>query len=198
MGKIGAASEKPSSGERPSDLSREAAFFSPSPFVKRFAAKIAQAAAGKPILDIGCGSGRNAVPFLQLGCRVICLDKDLSCLNVGLLTSTCQNPPVQLVIQRFDLASGEWPFKQNSIGGIISVHLTLPTLFPAFARSLFPGGYFLLESVPAHGGNYLELPKSGELKAHLEQTFVLESYRERRAGPPEYNAVTVRLLAARR
>lgn len=53
----------------------------PSPLVRRFAAKIVDAAAGKPVLDVACGSGRNALALSQLGCAVICVDRDLTTLQ---------------------------------------------------------------------------------------------------------------------
>jgi len=71
-------------------------------------------------------------------------------------------------------------------------------LFPLFAKSLSPGGYLLFESIPGHRGNYLELPKAGEIKAVLEQSFDLPFYEESKAGPHDYDAVTVRLLARKR
>ena len=86
----------------------------------------------------------------------------------------------------------------RSVGGIINIHFTLPTLFPQFESSLIPHGYLLLETVPGVGGNYLELPKGGDLKVALGDAFDFEFYKERHVGPPEHNAVTVKLLAMRR
>jgi len=74
----------------------------------------------------------------------------------------------------------------------------MPTLFPLFARSLVPGGCLLLETVAGRGGNYLELPQEGELKAVLGFAFDLEFYEERLVGPSDCNAVVVKLLARRK
>ena len=58
---------------------RTAALSESSALVRRFASRLVDAAAGLPILDVACGSGRHALLLLQLGCSiVICVDKDLA------------------------------------------------------------------------------------------------------------------------
>ena len=96
-----------------------------------------------------------------------------------------------------DLEVDRWPFDRGQLGGIVNVHFLLPAMLRHFKRSLSPGGYLLIETVPAHGQNYLELPKEGELRSALEKAFDLEFYKEKKTGPPEYKKVTVRLLARR-
>src|SRR5690348_12013636 len=44
-----------------------------APLVRKFAPQIASAASEKPIVDVACGSGRNALVLATLGCRVICV-----------------------------------------------------------------------------------------------------------------------------
>jgi hypothetical protein len=97
-----------------------------------------------------------------------------------------------------DLVKERWPFPASVAGGIVNVHFLLPALFPRFERSLSSGGYLLLETVPGCGGNYLELPKAGELKFAFGKTFEFEFYQERKVGPPGWDAVTVRMLARRK
>lgn len=97
-----------------------------------------------------------------------------------------------------DLVNDPWPFEAGSAGAIINVHLLLPTLFPLFETSLLSGRYLLIETIPAHGGNYLKLPRAGELRSALQHAFDFEFYKERKAGPGNYDAVTVQLLARRR
>ncbi len=170
----------------------------PTPLVRRFAAKIADAAGDKPILDVACGSGRNALPLAQLGCSVICMDQDLASLKahvVHLRRTELRKASAKLVPHQLDLVKDHWPFRTGVVGGIINVHFLLPKLLPLFERSLSPGGYLLLETVPGCGGNYLELPKAGELRSALGNGLELEVYQERKVGPVGYDAVTVRLLA---
>lgn len=163
--------------------------------VKRFGKKVAEAAGEMPILDVACGSGRNAIFLGQLGCTVICMDNDLSRLHTD---RTFKGGSGSLIPHQIDLINDPWPFSPRSVGGIINIHFTLPTLFPLFQSSLMPNGYLLFETVPGVGGNYLELPKEGELMAALGTSFECKVYKERHVGPPEHNAVTVKLLARRR
>jgi len=173
----------------------------PSLLVRRFGSKVAAASLGKPILDVACGSGRNAILLSGLGCTVLCIDRDLSRLR-ELLSQDAESfsgdASRKLILQQIDLVNDPWPFTSASVGGIVNVHFTLPALFPFFGSSLMPNGYLLLETVPGCGGNYLELPKKGELKAALEGSFSFEMYKEQAVGAPERNAVTVKLAARRR
>lgn len=159
-----------------------------SAWVRRHAAKIANASNSKPLLDVACGAGRNALLLAQLGCQVIGIDIDVS--------KAVTNERFQ--VQCIDVDTQPWPFREDEIGGIIQVHFLRCALFTQFAFSLAVGGYLLIETVPGCGGNYLELPKAGELYALLSADFALEEYRERKVGPKFFDAVTVRTLARRR
>ena len=169
--------------------------------VRRFASRLVDAAGDLPILDVACGSGRHAVLLLQLGCTVICVDKDLTALQARrarLSRTLFSKVPGQLVLQSLDLVKDPWPFGPSTVGGILNIHFLAPALFPYFARSLSPGGYLLLETFPKCGRNYLDLPKAGEVRAALENAFDLEVYKEGKVGPHGYDAVTVQTLARRR
>jgi len=173
----------------------------PSTLVRRFATQIADLAAGKPVIDVACGSGRNALALAQLGCHVICVDKDLAGLeaNIALLRPTgLRQVTEKLSLTQLDLVEDSWPFASSIAGGIINVHFLLPKLFPLFERSLSPGGYLLLETVPGCGGNYLELPRSEEVRSAFEKKFEIEWYKERKVGPAGYDAVTVQIFAKKR
>jgi SAM-dependent methyltransferase len=184
----------------PRRVLKDEIFRDAAPFVRKYAEKIVAAANGKPILDVACGSGRNAILLARLGGAVICIDRDLSALDANLkrqrriLTGFAR----QLIPERIDLLKDPWPFCPGSVGGIIDVHCLLSPLMPVFVKSLVPQAYLLLETVPAHGANYLELPQRGELKAMLEPAFDVAFYEERPAGPPGRNAVVVKVLARRK
>jgi len=180
---------------------RDDRLLEPSPLVRRFASKIVDAAAAKPILDAACGSGRNAMLLSQLGCTIICVDKDLTHLEaqqVRWRSTPLRTASERLVLQHLDLINHRWPFGLRVMGGIVNVHFFLPALFPFFESSLSPGGYLLLETPPGCGGNYLELPKEGEVRCALGKAFDLEFYKEGKVGPRAYNTVTVKVLARRR
>ena len=184
----------------PLPIVKDDVFRDAAPFVRRCAERIVAAAAGKPILDVACGSGRNAIFLAWLGGTVICIDKDLYALDTNLKRQRdiLTGFATRLVPKRIDLLKDPWPCGPGSVGGIINVHCLLTALLPAFATSLAPQAYLLLETVPAHGANYLELPQRGALKAVLEPVFDLAFYEERPAGPSERNVVTVKVLARRK
>lgn len=164
-----------------------------SPLVRRFATRIAVTAATMPIVDVGCGSGRNALPLAQLGCSVLCLDKDLSRFAVQ-----SEELALRIVCKKIDLVNESWPFGAGRLGGILNIHLFLPNLFPFFECSLASGKYLLFETPPGNGGNYLELPMAGDVRRALANGFKLEFFKESVAGPRNYGAVTTKILAKRR
>jgi|GEM_PF-1211319 len=173
----------------------------PSPLVRRFARQIIDGLSGKPLLDVACGSGRNAFALARLGCAVVCIDKDLTPIRTELLRlskTSFSKTAAQLVLQRMDLVEDPWPFRESSVGGIVNIHCLLPSLFPCFESAISPDGYLLIETVPGCGGNYRHLPKAGELEAAFDKSFILEFYNERRVGPSDSDAVTVRLLGKRK
>jgi SAM-dependent methyltransferase len=181
--------------------SKERPLDRPAPLVRRFAAKIAEASEGLPILDVACGSGRNSFPFLKLGCTVICIDRDLSRLPTRAqpIPSNSSGPAApELILRQMDLLKDSWPFSESSIGGIINIHFFSPSLLPVFEGSLAPGGYLLLETVPGCGGNYLKLPRAGAVRSAFGKALDFEFYHEHRVGPKGFDAVTVRMLVRRR
>ena len=172
-----------------------------SSLVRRFGSNVAGAAHGKPILDVACGSGRNAFFLSSLGATVICMDRELTRLREYLTQNASAGfieGADRLVPHQIDLVKAAWPFDCGNAGGIINVHFTLPALFPFFANSLIPNGYLLIETIPGCGENFMDLPKRGELKTALEPHFDFEMYKESPVGRPEGNAVTVKLVATRR
>lgn len=97
-----------------------------------------------------------------------------------------------------DLVDDPWPFGERTIGGIVLLDFLDRSLFNFFERSLVPGSYLLIETISNKGGNYMELPSSGELRKAFEKSFEFCLYKEREAGPREIDAVTVRMLGKRR
>jgi SAM-dependent methyltransferase len=174
---------------KPAASTGEAFLLDACPLIRRFCTKVAEAAVSKPILDIACGTGRNAFPLAAQGCTVICADNDLTRFH------SPKGMAGQLIPRQLDLVADAWPFERSSAGGIVNVHFLLIRLFPHFESSLAQGGYLLLETVPGCGGNYLQLPKQGELRSLLKGAFELEFYKERKVGPQGCGAVAVQLLA---
>jgi SAM-dependent methyltransferase len=171
----------------------------PSALIRKFASRMVEAAAEEPILDVACGSGRNAIFLSQLGCKVICIDRDLADLrrHGAYQVQISSGKKQRLELCQLDLVEHSWPFGEASVGGIVNVHFFLPSLFPLFEKSLSPGGYLIFESVPGCGGNYLQLPPAGYVRSLLARGFDIEVYKERKVGPPGRDAVTTKTVAKR-
>jgi SAM-dependent methyltransferase len=130
-----------------------------------------------PLLDAGCGYGRNAAALASCGLSVVCVDKELERLNAlvrfdprhvaDLRQRECEFGRLYPVLA--DLVPSQWPFCENCFSGIVCVHFLNVELFGAFRSSLVPGGYLYIETFGGHGGNYLDLPKAGRLRDRCRQ-----------------------------
>jgi SAM-dependent methyltransferase len=177
----------------------------PSKGLVRILAKI-RSHSNAPILDAGCGYGRNAIALAARGFSVVCVDQKLQRLNAlvdvprrriaDLLEPGRQSGQLCPVLAR--LEASRWPFSENCFAGIICVHFLNVALLEAFRSSLVEGGYLYIETFGGHGGNYLDLPKAAQLHDLLWPDFHIPFYRERKVGPAGYDAVTVKLFALKR
>lgn len=171
----------------------------PSPLLMKFANTIALDAPG-PILDVACGYGRNSNLFASLGCKVICLDNDSEVLNCisSLSNTTNSKGYIKPTPVYSDLKKTKWIFPPNSFGAIINVHFFLPSLLKSFVISLMPKGYLFIETISGHGENYLELPSKGFILDSIKNQFDVFLYEEKKVGPLDSDAVTVKLFAKKR
>jgi SAM-dependent methyltransferase len=169
--------------------------------VRRCASRIVNAAGRTQILDVACGAGRNSFYLAGLGCKVVCLDLDLSRLWKARQSWSSEGgspESLNLVPQQIDLLKDPWPFEACTVGSIVNVHFFSPRLFLFFKNSLLPGAYLLIETPPGCGYNCRDLPIAGAMKFSFEEDFDIEIYSESKVGPPEFGAVTVKMLAKRR
>jgi SAM-dependent methyltransferase len=148
-----------------------------------------------PILDAGCGFGRNAIALAELGFSVVCAERDPRRLDVLMKAAASKRLARSLFPIHVALGTANWPFAPASFSAIIFVHYLDTLLFPSIYHSLVPDGALYVETVGGQGQNYLELPQQGELRSLLSPHFRLVTYRERSVGPTEYNRCAVRLLA---
>lgn len=175
----------------------------PSRTLVEFVDKIARF--GKaPALDVACGFGRNAFLLAAHGRDVVCVDRDLARLRTLqkmytplLGRDAVADRPGSIVPICITVNSSSWPFRAGSFGLVISAHFVDMALFDNFAACLIPSGYLYIETFGGQGGNYVDLPHPGEVRAALSSSFTLEFYREKRLSR-HLEAVTVKALARKR
>jgi SAM-dependent methyltransferase len=157
------------------------------------------AALDGPILDAPCGYGRHAPSLQELGCRITCADIDdkaleqLACFN-KIFAEAGQK---QLELYKVDLVNGDWPFEEARFSGALNVHFYESKLITNIAYSLASDGLLYIETIANRKGNFLQLPKAGEIQNLLADTFEFLHLKESHAGPINSGKVTVRMLARR-
>jgi SAM-dependent methyltransferase len=162
------------------------------------------------VLDAPSGFGRNARFLSQRGLGVVCLDRSIEALrSLGDQRYRLWLPPGKagklamcgggrLHAVCGDMLRKRLPFASRSFGFVVNVHFTVPEMISEFGRVTKPGGYLVVETIGAHGGNAEQLPAPGELRARLEAGFTVERYAEKAVRSRGRAAVTVKLLARRR
>ena len=108
----------------------------PSPWVTRHAPQIT---AGGSVLDLACGSGRNAFWLAAQGFRVTALDRDAAAL-AGLADVS------GITVVKADLENAPWPFPNMRFEGIVVCRYLYRPLLPLLLQSLSPGGVLIYET----------------------------------------------------
>jgi SAM-dependent methyltransferase len=178
-------------------LESELQLLAPSPFVKKYGRQIVDGARGLPILDVACGGGRNAAYLAHLGGRVVCIDIELSELKSRQRSSEFKIFRAAFAILttvQLDLTEDKWPFAESSVGAIINVHFLHLPILGRLASTLISGGYLLIETVDARGGNFHELPEPGKIRSMLEPEISFLVYREREIQRGGFRAATVKVF----
>ncbi|MHA1113262.1 MAG: class I SAM-dependent methyltransferase [Alphaproteobacteria bacterium] len=165
----------------------------PSAWVRRFAPLIA---AGAPVLDLACGSGRHTRYLRDRGHPVVALDRDLA--GLGDLAAAPGVEPVEA-----DLETGApWPLAGRTFAGIVVANYLYRPLFPAILGSLAPGG-MLIYATFAVGNESFGRPRDpdfllrpGELLAVAREALTVIAYEHGTIADPR-PAVVQRLCARR-
>jgi SAM-dependent methyltransferase len=93
---------------------------------------------------------------------------------------------------RLDARAG-LPFKEGRFTVVAVIDYVDVDLLPRLIQLLIPGGYLIFQTFSNRGGNWADLPATGEAKRAVVGERCLY-YRERSAGLAEVDRVTVRAL----
>jgi len=106
-----------------------------APWVTRFSALVEP---GSTVLDLAAGSGRHARYFLDHGCKVTAIDRDVSRME-DLRTSA--------EIIQADLEDGSpFPLAGRQFDCIVVINYLHRPLLPALVGAVAPGGLFIYET----------------------------------------------------
>ncbi len=111
-----------------------------SPWILRFADRVRP---GSRVLDLACGAGRHTRLFLEHGCRVLAVDRDVSAL------ADLRGDP-HLEVLEIDLECGPVrPFAGRRFGAVVVVNYLHRPLLADLVDSVAPGGLLLYETFAA-------------------------------------------------
>lgn len=176
-----------------------AAQLNPSRFLKRLSEKIRSAStAGGCILDIPCGTGRNALYLAEQGMHVHCIDNSLNALSKLKGFAKELSLDHRLTVQQLDLLMNVGSIEQKLFFGIINIDWPQQELLPHFENLLQPEGFLVVETFGDRGENWRCLPKANFYKEQLSPKFLIHYYDEHKAGPVDVDAVTVKLFATKK
>lgn len=126
-------------------------FSNASPWIARFAPLVT---AGGTVLDLACGGGRHSRLFLDRGCRVTALDRDIA---------QAINAEGAEMIEA-DLENGSpWPLPGRRFDAVVVTNYLWRPLFQDVLAALAPGGLLLYETFAA-GNEHFGRPAN---PAHL-------------------------------
>lgn len=108
----------------------------PSAWVIRFAPLIRP---GGTVLDVACGSGRNARWLARQGWRVEAVDRD------EMVISTLQGLQ-NISAQQADLEGAPWPYPGRKFDAIVVCRYLYRPLLPVLAESLAESGMLIYET----------------------------------------------------
>jgi len=173
----------------------------PAALLREELPRLARAAAGRPVLDLACGRGRNALAAAAHGLRTYALDRDLAALRE--LGAHAREARLAIGRVRADVEAGlPLPFASGSLGGVLVFRFLFRPLAAEIARVLAPGGLLACETFTTAqralaGGPQREafLLSPGELAALFPQLETLR-FEEGVFDEPEPTALA-RLIAVK-
>ena len=152
----------------------------PSPWVEMHASRLP---AGRPVLDLACGSGRHCRLLAAGGWPVLAVDR-----NAQALAGLAEVPGVTTAC--LDLEGEAWPLAGRQFSGIVVTNYLWRPHLPDLLALLAPGGVLIYETfmdgnaVYGKPSNPQFLLRPGELRviaatAGLREIAYVEGYTER-------------------
>jgi SAM-dependent methyltransferase len=107
--------------------------------------RLTAACAGRPLLDLACGRGRNALASAAAGLRTIGLDRDAGALAE--LGARASEAGLAIARVRADVEAGHaLPFASGSLGAVLVFRFLYRPLAGEIARVLGTGGLLITET----------------------------------------------------
>ena len=161
----------------------------PAALVRAELEALRRAASAGPVLDLACGSGRNALPVARAGCAVIGLDRDPE--RLAQLAAAARAECLRVWPLRADPETGDGiPLASASCAAVLVFRYLHRPLAPEIVRVLRPGGLLLYETftrlhreIAEHPRNPAFLLEPGELPRLFAALEPLRAEEVRGAAP---------------
>ena len=141
------------------------------------------------MLDLACGGGRHAQLFLERGCQVVAVDRDVAGVR---------DLPAEIVAA--DLEAGPWPLPHRRFAGVVVTNYLWRPLLPRIVAAVAPGGVLLYETFAlgqarfGRPGNPDFLLRPGELLDAVSGQLEVRAYFDGETPEP---AMRQRIVAVR-
>jgi len=117
----------------------------PAALLREELPRIARARAARPVLDLACGRGRNALPVAASGAPVIALDRDATALAE--LGVRAREAGLEIARVRADVEAGHaLPFASGALGAVLVFRFLHRPLAAEIVRVLAGGGLLVYET----------------------------------------------------
>ncbi len=111
--------------------------------------RLAHSCAGRPLLDLACGRGRQAIPAARSGLRVVAIDRNP--ISLRELQDRCAAERLPLSSVRADLETEHGiPVVPGGFGGILVFRFLYRPLASAIVEALAEDGLLLYETFTVH------------------------------------------------
>ena len=122
----------------------------PSLWVQRFSPLIPK---GGTVLDLACGGGRHVRYFLNLGYKVVALDRD-----VARVAELADKPGIEVIEADLE-GGGAWPIEGRTFDAVVVVNYLYRPLFRRLFEAVGKNGLFIYETF-ARGNEKLSRPRN--------------------------------------